>query len=644
MLTEQERRKRRIRQNLLVFLILYIVMSYYVIHAGAVFNNYDKFVNHIDNFDRDIVEHIKSVPFFMPNNEQIRLWIFCSVFYWAVIAYILLNLNKKYMFGKEHGTASWAGKKDIEKIKDKDMSKNIILTNTEMISTDTRKTRKNLNVLVVGGAGTGKSRFVAKPNLLQANTSYVITDPKGELLRDTGYSFIQAGYKLRVFNLIEMDYSSGYNPFAYIKNDNDILKAINILIKNTNPKGFTGGNDPFWEKSETALLQAIFSYIWNEIVPEEQNFRTVMQLLRYADVKEEDESYVSDLDIIFNELKKEKPNNIANRQYAIFKQGAGKTAKSILISVGVRLAAFNIDTVANLTSRDELELDKIGDEKTALFVVIPDSDTTFNFLAAMMYSQLFDSLYYTADFINKGRLKYHVRCMLDEFANIGYIPDFENRIATMRSREISCTIILQNLAQLETMYKESWKTIVGNCDSFLFLGSKEFSTLEYVSKQLGKETIDTRNINLNKGKQGNTSYNYGIHGRELMQPDEIGRMPDDDCILMVRGLYPFYSKKYVLENHPRYKYLYDFDEKNYFDYRDAKEYCVEKAGEEQRAKVLERYSMRDFELEFEQIEKLYASIKTDKPENSVVKVKTFNAIYEEEFWNDEEGMNQNIGG
>lgn len=646
MLTEQERRKRRVRQTILFFVILYLMLSYYAIHAGAVLSGYDKLINHFDDFDKDIVEHIKTVPFFMPDIEQLKLMLFSSVFYWAVSAYILLEIQKKYMFGKEHGTAKWGEKKDIEKLTDKDESKNIILTKTEMLSTDTRKTRKNLNVLVIGGAGTGKSRFVAKPNLLQANTSFVITDPKGELLKDTGHSFIEAGFKLKVFNLIEMGYSLCYNLFAYIRSETDVLKIINTLIKNTNPKGYTGGNDPFWEKSEAALLQALFFYIWYEIVPEEQNMSTVMQLLKYANVKEEDESYVSDLDIIFNELQKDKPNHIANRQYTIFKQGAGKTAKSILISVGVRLAAFNIDAVSNLTSKDELELDKLGDEKTALFIVIPDSDTTFNFLAAMMYSQLFDSLYYTADFKNKGRLKHHVRCILDEFANIGYIPDFENRIATMRSREISCTIILQNLAQLETMYKDSWKTIVGNCDSFLFLGSKELSTLEYVSKQIGKETIDTRNINLNKGRQGSTSYNPGILGRELMTPDEIGRMPDDDCILMIRGLFPFYSRKFVLENHPRYKLLYDHSDKNYFDYRDAKKYYQVIASEEEREKVIERYSMRDFELEFEQLEELYKSLSdmdtVDKTDEIIENIELDGDFYIEELL-DQEKSNDNGG-
>ena len=646
MLTEQEKRKRRIRQNIILFTLIYIAFSFYIIHMGVVLSGYDNIINHINDIEKDVAEHIKTVPFFIPEIEQMKLWLFSSIFYWAVIALILLDMQKKYMFGKEHGTARWSDKKDIIKLMDKDESKNIILTKTEMLSTDTRKTRKNLNVLVVGGAGTGKSRFLAKPNLLQANTSYVITDPKGELLRDTGHSFVEAGYKLKVFNLIEMGYSLCYNPFSYIRSDTDVLKVINTFIKNTNPKGFTGGNDPFWEKSEIALLQAVFSYIWYEIVPEEQNMKTVMQLLRYADIKEEDENHVSDLDIIFNELKKEKPNHIANRQYAIFKQGAGKTTKSILISVSVRLAAFNIDAVAELTSKDQLELEKLGDEKTVLFVVIPDSDTTFNFLAAMMYSQLFDSLYYSADFKYNGRLKHHVRCMLDEFANIGYIPEFENRVATMRSREISCTIILQNLAQLETMYKDSWKTIVGNCDSFLFLGSKEQSTLEYVSKQLGKETIDTRNMNLNKGTQGSRSYNYGNLGRELMLTDEIGTMPDDDCILMIRGLHPFYSKKYTLEEHPRFKFLYDYSDENYFDYKNAKKYYQERQAEEERTKVLGKYSIKDFELEFEQLEELYKSLKNKEVEGKsdkiIADVKPEDEFYFEELLN-EEILNDNGG-
>ena len=589
-------------------------------------SGYDKIINNIDSFEKDITEHMKTAPVFLPKAYEFKLWIFLSIFYWAVSAYMMLELQKKFMFGKEHGTAKWADKKEIEKLIDKDKNNNIILTETEMLGLNTRKTRKNLNVLVIGGAGTGKSRFVVKPNLLQGNTSYVITDPKGELLRDTGHFLQEKGYKVKVFNLIEMDYSSCYNPFAYIRKENDVMKVINTLIKNTNPKT-GGGNDPFWEKSETALLQALFFYIWYEIVPEEQNFRTVMTLLRYADVKEEDDEYESDLDVIFNELKKEKSEHIANRQYDIFKQGAGKTAKSILISVGVRLSAFNIDSVANLTSKDDLNLGNMGDEKTALFVVISDSDTTYNFLAAMMYSQLFDSLYYTADFINKGRLENHVRCMLDEFANIGHIPDFDKLIATMRSREISCTIILQNLAQLETMYKDSWKTIVGNCDSFLFLGSKEQSTLEYVSKQLGKETIDTRNINLSKGKQGSTSYNYGIHGRELMQPDEIGRMPDNDCILTIRGLYPFYSKKYTLESHQNYKHLYDAADENFFDYRDVRKYEDDKHVESERIKVIEGYSIKEFELDKEQLERLYSEIGVIDDETSSEEENIINEKY-----------------
>lgn len=643
MLTEQEKRKRKIRQNVILFTVLYILFSYYVIHIGAVLSGYDNLIDNINNLDKDVAQHIKSAAIFIPGYEQMKLWMFSSVFYWAVVALILLDLHKKYMFGKEHGTARWAEKNEIEKLKDKRESKNIILTQTEMLSIDTRMTRKNLNVLITGGAGTGKTRGFAKPNLLQANTSFVITDPKGELLRDTGRSLIEAGYKLKVFNLIEMDYSSCYNPFPYIRKESDVMKVVNTLIKNTNPKGYTGGTDPFWEKSEIALLQAIFFFIWYEVRYSEQNFSTVMWMLRCADVKEDDEAYISDLDILFNELKERNPNHIAIRQYTIFKQGAGKTAKSILISVGVRLSPFNIDAVANLTSKDELQLDEIGDEKTALFVVISDSDTTFNFLAAMMYSQLFDSLYYTADFKNKGRLKNHVRCILDEFANIGYIPEFDKLIATMRSREISCSIILQNMAQLETMYKDSWKTIVGNCDSFLFLGSKEQSTLEYVSKQLGKETIDTRNINRNKGRQGSSSYNYGIHGRELMTPDEIGRMPDSDCILMIRGIFPFYSKKYTLEQHPRYKFLYDSSDDNYFDYRDAKRFCHEQQAEGEREKIMERYSMDNFNLDIDQVERLYKSLSDEQPEPPVNNIKILN-LYEEELLNMEGEKIHNDGG
>ncbi len=607
-MTDQQRRRKYKIQLVVLFTIMFVFISFVAIHSGAVFNSYEHFdYTMLGRFQSDIEKHIKIAPIFIPQKQDLKIFIFVSLFYWSV-AFYLITADKKYMFGKEHGTACWAEKEEIKKVIDKDENRNIIFTETEQMGLNTKKTRKNLNVLVIGGSGAGKTRFFVKPNIMQANTSYVITDPKGEILRETGSLLYKQGFKIKVFNLIDMDYSSRYNPFVYIRTENDVMKVINGLIKNTNPKT-GGGNDPFWEKSEIALLQAIFYFMWYELVPEEQNFNTVMELLRYASVREDDEDYESDLDIIFKQLREEKPNHIAVRQYNIFKQGAGRTTKSILISVGVRLSLFNMESVSKLIAKDDLELESIANEKAALFVVIPDSDNTFNFLVSMMYGQLFERLYYIADFQTEdGKLKNHVRFILDEFANIGQIPDFEKKIATMRSREISASIIIQNMAQLKEIYKDNWESITGNCDSTLFLGGQEQSTLEYISKRLGKETIDTRNINFSKGRQGSTSYNYGIHGRELMQPDEIGRMPDSDCILLIRGMLPFYSKKFDLLKHKNYKYLYETSSENYFDYSKIREIEIEKDIEVERIKILERYKIKDFELEVEQIQQLFNNL------------------------------------
>ena len=371
------------------------------------------------------------------------------------------------MLGKEHGTAQWAKKVKVKKLLDKKKDNNIIFTKTEGMSLNTRKTGKNLNMLIIGSPGTGKTRYFAKPNILQANTSYVITDPKGEILRDTGCFLQKKGYRIKVLNVIDMEHSDGYNPFEYIRDETDVLKVIDCLVQNTTPEN-AQSNDPFWEKAETALLQALLYFIWYELPKEEQNFATVLELLRKAEVRETDEEHESDLDLIFKQLEREKPGHIALKQYSIFKQAAGKTAKSILISAGVRLAMFNIPAVANLTSRDTLELETIGDEKTAVFVLMSDSSTTFNFLVAMMYTQFFDTLYYVADFKYRGRLPVHVRFILDEFANIGQIPNFDKLVGTMRSREVSVSVIIQNISQLKSIYENSWENIIGNCDSLLF--------------------------------------------------------------------------------------------------------------------------------------------------------------------------------
>ncbi|MDR0930336.1 MAG: type IV secretory system conjugative DNA transfer family protein [Clostridiales bacterium] len=489
-------------------------------------------------------------------------------FFIYAVTFLYIQTNKKnLMQGKEHGTAEWGNHKDIASIIDSDDDKNILFTESEKMSLDTHKTRKNLNVMVIGGSGSGKTRFFVKPNIMQRNTSYIITDPKGELLSSTSGLLAEAGYKIRVFNLIDMAHSNCYNPFAYLKEDKDVMRLIRTLIKNTTPPN-AQANDPFWEKSETALLMALVYYLFYEAPPEEQNFSMIMELLRAAEVRETDENFESDLDRLFNMLEEKDPNHVALKQYKVFKQAAGQTAKSILVSASVRLAPFNIRDIGALTIDDNIDLDKIGDEKTVLYAVIPDSHDTYNFIVAMMYSQVFESLFYKADFEYGGRLPVHVRFLLDEFANIGQIPDFEKMVATIRSREISTSIIIQNLAQLKTMYKDSWESITGNCDSTLFLGGQEQSTLEYISKALGKKTIDTKTTSKNKGKSGGTTVNFNIHGRELMMPDEIGRMPDNTCILMMRGMRPFKSHKIVLEKHKMYGKLFDGKGAQSYDYRD----------------------------------------------------------------------------
>lgn len=471
---------------------------------------------------------------------------------------------------------------------------NIILTNEVKMSLNTRQTRKNLNVMVIGGSGSGKSRFYVKPNIMQANTSYVCTDPKGELLRSTGKFLEGKGYKIRVFNLIDMAHSHNYNPFNYIYDvdgnysETAVIKMVNVLMKNTKKEG--GGGDQFWDDSTQALLVALCFYLVECESKDIQNFSEVMKLLKKAEVQEGKEDFQSELDLIFDALEfpdkyktEEAQNNeqfqslklidLAKRDrlpseymclkyYKDFKKAAGDTAKSILISTAVRLQAFNIPAVMSLTCTDNIHLERIGDEPTAMFIIIPSSDDTFNFLAAMMYTQMFDVLYDRANFKHGGRLPFHVRCLLDEFANIGTIPRFEELLATMRSMEISANVIIQNLSQLKKMYKDSWENVLGNCDSLLFLGGQEPTTLEHISKMLGKETIDTRSRNRTRGKNGSTSENDGILGRELMTIDELKVMKDNECILFVRGIYPFFCDKFEIEKHLNYRLLEDADKKN----------------------------------------------------------------------------------
>ena len=450
---------------------------------------------------------------------------------------------------------------------------NILLTQEVRMSLNTRQHRENLNVLVIGGSGSGKSRFYVKPNIMQLNTSYVVTDPKGELLRSCGRLLKKAGYEIRVFNLIDMSHSNNYNPFNYIYDKDGnisktyVMKMVNCLMKNTKQEGASGG-DQFWDDSTKALTLAIAFYLLEKKTDEngnslDRNFSTVMKMMRLAEISEQDENHRSPLDDMMDELRAENPHSMAVSFYADFKKAPAETAKSILISAAVRFAAFNLPEVADLTHTDNIHLDTLGDRKTALFIIIPSSDATFNFLAAMMYTQLFDTLYDTANFKYGGRLPVHVRCLLDEFANVGTIPDFDKLLATMRSMEISANIIIQNLAQLKKMYDKSWEILTGNCDSLLFLGGQEASTLEAISKSLGKETIDVVSQNRTRShKSPSTSENNSILGRELMTTDELKVMKPNECVLIVRALYPFFCHKFDIEKHQNYKYLEDSN-KNY---------------------------------------------------------------------------------
>ena len=480
----------------------------------------------------------------------------CTLLYAAGIG-IFYSSQKNYRRGEEHGSARWGDARQIcKKYSQKPYSQNILLTQNFRISLDTHKHRRCLNILVVGGSGAGKSRGFALPNIMQCCCSMVITDPKAELLRKTGGLLEKQGYEVRVFDLINPDTSFCYNPFEYVHDDKDVLRLISNLIQNTTPKG-SQSSDPFWEKSETALLQALMLYLLHEAPPEEQNFAMIMEMLGSAQVKEEDEDYESPLDILFDRLEMRDPDSIAVKQYHIYKQAAGKTAKSILISVGVRLAAFNLPQIAKLTNTDELDLSSMGERKVALFCCIPDADTSLNYLVGMIYSQLFQTLYYMADRVHGGALPVPVNCIMDEFPNVSLPNEFEKILATCRSRSIYCSIIIQNMSQLKALFKDSWESLVGNCDEFLYLGGNEKETHKYVSELLGKETIDTNTYGQTKGKSGSYSTNFQQSGRELLQPDEVRMLDNQNALLFIRGERPILDAKYDLMKHPNIRYTED---------------------------------------------------------------------------------------
>ena len=486
----------------------------------------------------------------------IKSMLVCTLLYAAGIG-IFYSSQKNYRRGEEHGSARWGDARQIcKKYSKKPYSQNILLTQNFRISLDTHKHRRCLNILVVGGSGAGKSRGFALPNIMQCCCSMVITDPKAELLRKTGGLLEKKGYEVRVFDLINPDTSFCYNPFEYVHDDKDLLRLISNLIQNTTPKG-SQSSDPFWEKSETALLQALMLYLLHEAPPEEQNFAMIMEMLGSAQVKEEDEDYESPLDILFDRLEMRDPDSIAVKQYHIYKQAAGKTAKSILISVGVRLAAFNLPQIAKLTNTDELDLSNMGERKVALFCCIPDADTSLNYLVGMIYSQLFQTLYYMADRVHGGALPVPVNCIMDEFPNVSLPNEFEKILATCRSRSIYCSIIIQNMSQLKALFKDSWESLVGNCDEFLYLGGNEKETHKYVSELLGKETIDTNTYGQTKGKSGSYSTNFQQSGRELLQPDEVRMLDNQNALLFIRGERPILDAKYDLMKHPNIRYTED---------------------------------------------------------------------------------------
>lgn len=487
-----------------------------------------------------------------------------------LILYYKAKNAKKFRHGEEYGSARWGNRKDIEPFEDPVFENNIILTETERLTMNSRpkapQYARNKNVIVIGGSGSGKTRFYVKPNLMQMTdrVSYVVTDPKGTIIVECGKMLVNGGYRIKVLNTINFKKSMHYNPFHYIRSEKDILKLVNTIIANTKGEGEKSTED-FWVKAERLLYSALIGYIWYEAPEEEQNFSTLLEFINASETREDDEEFKNAVDELFEELEAENPEHFAVRQYRKYKLAAGKTAKSILISCGARLAPFDIQELREIMSYDEMELDMIGDQKTAMFVIISDTDDTFNFVVAIMYTQLFNLLCDKADDEHGGRLPYHVRLLLDEFSNIGQIPKFDKLIATIRSREISASIILQSQSQLKTIYKDAAETITGNCDTVLFLGGKENSTLKEISETLGKETIDLYNTSDTRGTSQSYGLNYQKTGKELMSRDELAVMDGNKCILQLRGVRPFLSNKYDITKHKRYKELADADPKNAFD-------------------------------------------------------------------------------
>ena len=552
----------RILKSNLPYLVFFYLGNIFSCHVSSYVGG--DVIDRIMNATVDI-QSMSFMPSVVINDLIVGLVVASMV---KVFVYIKGKKAKKFREGKEYGSARWGNNKDITPYVDKKFENNVLLTQTERITMNGRpsnpKYARNKNILVIGGSGSGKTRFFVKPNLMQMHSSYVVTDPKGTVVLECGKMLEDGGYEIKILNTINFKKSMKYNPFAYIKSEKDILKLVQTIIANTKGEGEKAGED-FWVKAEKLYYTALIGYIFYEAPREEKNFKTLLDMIDASEVREDDESYMNPIDRLFEALEKRHPTHFAVKQYKKYKLAAGKTAKSILISCGARLAPFDIEELRELMSEDELELDTIGDRKTALFVIISDTDDTFNFVVSIMYSQLFNLLCDKADDVYGGRLPVHVRCLLDEFANIGLIPKFEKLIATIRSREISASIILQAQSQLKAIYKDNADTIIGNCDSTLFLGGKEKTTLKELSETLGKETIDLYNTSETRSNQKSFGLNYQKLGKDLMSQDEITVMDGGKCIFQLRGVRPFLSDKFDITKHKNYTLLEDFNKKNVFD-------------------------------------------------------------------------------
>ena len=554
-------------KRLVLLNLPYVLMGLYATNLGyawrlAIGSDFSEKMMSLMSVLPDALSRI--VPSFHPLDLAVGL---CCGAGLRLAVYLKGKNAKKYRHGSEYGSARWGNTKDIEPYVAPKFEDNIILTQTERLTMSSRpkdpKTARNKNVLIVGGSGSGKTRFWIKPNLLQMHSSYVLTDPKGTTVLEVGNAFLKKGYRIKIFNTINFKKSMHYNPFVYIHSEKDILKLVTTLMTNTRGEG--KGGDPFWDKAEKLLLTSLIAYIHYEAPEEEQNFATLLEFLNIMEVREDDEEFQNPVDLMFEDLAKQKPDHFAVRQYRLYKLAAGKTAKSILISCGARLAPFDIAELREITTYDELELDTLGDRKTALFLIMSDTDSTFNFLISMVYTQLFNLLCEKADDVYGGRLPVHVRCLIDECANIGQIPNLEKLVATIRSREISACLVLQAQSQLKALYKDNADTIIGNMDSQIFLGGSENTTLKELAATLGKETIDIYNTSDTRGNSPSFGTSYQKTGHELMSRDELAVMDGGKCILQLRGVRPFLSSKYDLTQHPNYKLTGDYDKKNLFD-------------------------------------------------------------------------------